>query len=125
MDEELTDSENEEEQQRDSPNQGLDEGTRDQPPDGKSPGTGRGDDSEPCCSSAVVDSISSGNAEPSGAPKVETQISTDDKVLPPHDKDNQSISSEDLEVRRGMDDICLAALMLLSHSTSANRSVTV
>ena len=108
VDEELTDSENEEEEQQRGPsNQALDEGIE-PPSDGMST-SGKGDDSEPCCSSSVVDSISnrsSGDTEPGSAssgPKVDTVISTDDKELPPHDQDDQS--NQDYEVWRSLEDI--------------------
>ena len=99
MDEELTDSENEEKElQRDSSNQDGNEETRDPPLDGKSP-SGKQNDSEPCCSSAVVDSSSSGNMESKSAssgPKVETEISNDDKKLPPCIQDNQSSQTHEV-----------------------------
>ena len=101
VDEELTDSENEEEEQQRGPsNQAFDEGI--EPPSDGISTSGKGDDSEPCCSSSVVDNTSnrsSGDTEPGSAssgPKVETVI-TDDKELPPRDQDDKS--SQDHEVR--------------------------
>lgn len=94
VDDELTDSENEEGEQQGSPSNH--EGTEQQT-DGKS--TSQESDSEPCCSSSIVDNTS--NSVPQSAssdPKLETVISTDDKELPPCDQDNQ-----DHEVRRGID----------------------
>jgi hypothetical protein len=100
VDEELTDSENEEGEQQSGPsNQALDEGIETQS-DGKSTSS-KDSDSEPCCSLSIVDNTSntvSEDTEPQSAssgPKVETVISTDDKELPPHQDD------QDHEVRRG------------------------
>lgn len=99
VDDELTDSENEEGEQQGGPsNQALNDGQS----DGKS--TSQGSDSEPCCSSSIVDNTSNSNSEDtapqsaSSDSKVETEISTDDKELPPRDQDDQ-----DHEVRRGVD----------------------
>ena len=102
VDDDLTDSENEEGEQQGSPsNQAVDEGIEQQS-DGKS--TSQESDSEPCCSSAIVDNTSNSNSEDavpqsaSSDPKLETVISTNDKELPPCDQDNQ-----EHEVRRGID----------------------
>ena len=94
VDEELTDSENEEEEHQKGPsNQTVDEGLEPR-------SEGKEDDSEPCCSLSVMDNTSNKSSEPESAPKVDTEISTDDKELPPHDQEGQS--SEDHEVKRGM-----------------------
>ncbi len=96
VDEELTDSENEEGEHQGGPsNQALDEGIEPQS-DGKSTSS-KDSDSEPCCSSSIVDNTSntvSEDTEPQSAssgPKVETVISTDDKELSPrpHDQDHE------------------------------------
>ena len=86
VDDDLTDSENEEGEQQGSPsNQAVDEGIEQQS-DGKS--TSQESDSEPCCSSAIVDNTSNSNSEDavpqsaSSDPKLETVISTNDKELP-------------------------------------------
>ena len=93
MDEELTDSENEEEHQGGPSNQTVDEVLEPR-------SEGKEDDSEPCCSLSVVDNKHSGDTGLESAPKVATVISTDDKELPPRDQEGQS--SEDHEVKRGM-----------------------
>ena len=110
MDEELTDSENEEEEKQRGPsNQALDEGV--EPPSDGISTSGKDYDSEPCCSSSMVDNTSnrssgdtkSGSA--SSGPKVETVVTTDDKELPPSPRDQDDQSSQDHEVRKGLEDI--------------------
>ena len=117
VDDNLTDSENEEGEQQGSPSNH--EGTEQQS-DGKS--TSQESDSEPCCSSSIVDNT--GNSEDtvpqsaSSDPKLETVISTNDKELPPCDQDNQ-----DHEVRRGIDHTSNPINLPLSDS--ADRSICI
>ena len=99
----MTDSENEEEQQKDSSN--LHEVIEAQSDGTSKSGIG---DSEPCCSSSIMDNTSSNttsgeteSASTTSCPKVETVVSADDKELTPCDQDGQSTPNH--EVRRGMD----------------------
>lgn len=123
MDEELTDSENEEEeQQKGSSN--LDEVIEAQSDGTSKLGIG---DSEPCCSSSIMDNTSSNtssgeteSASTTSGPKVETVVSADDKELTPCDQDGQSTPNH--EVRRGMHHTSwLIYYSLYLSFTSANR----